>query len=70
MSSITTGTVKWFNETRGYGFIQQAEGPDVFAHQNEIKSPGSSCLMEGQSVEFELAHGQKGPHATNICLVS
>jgi CspA family cold shock protein len=64
--SSTTGTVKWFNETRGYGFIQQTDGPDVFAHFNEIQSEGFKTLAEGQAVEFVVTQGAKGPQATNI----
>ncbi len=70
MSTTTTGTVKWFNETRGYGFIQQSDGPDLFAHFNEIKSTGFRTLLEGQAVEFDVAQGQKGPQAVNIVVVA
>ena len=68
--STKTGTVKWFNETRGYGFIQQTDGPDVFAHYNEIKSEGFKTLAEGQAVEFDVTEGQKGPQAVNITVVA
>lgn len=68
--STKTGTVKWFNETRGYGFIQQTDGPDVFAHYNEIKSEGFKTLAEGQAVEFGVTEGQKGPQAVNITVVA
>lgn len=68
--STNTGTVKWFNETRGYGFIQQTDGPDVFAHYNEIKSEGFKTLAEGQAVEFGVTEGQKGPQAVNITVVA
>ena len=64
--STKTGTVKWFNETRGYGFIQQTDGPDVFAHYNEIASEGFKTLAEGQAVEFGVTEGQKGPQAENV----
>ncbi|MBC6825695.1 cold-shock protein [Acinetobacter baumannii] len=64
--SNTTGTVKWFNETKGFGFIQQDTGPDVFAHFKEISSSGFKTLYEGQRVSFNIAQGQKGPTATNI----
>lgn len=70
MSTTSTGTIKWFNESRGYGFIQQAEGPDVFAHFNEIVGSGIKTLTEGQKVEFEVTAGKKGPQATNIVIVS
>jgi CspA family cold shock protein len=70
MSNTSTGTVKWFNETRGYGFIQQTDGPDVFAHYNEIASSGFKTLTEGQAVEFEVTQGKKGPQASNIIVVT
>lgn len=68
-SNIVKGTVKWFNETKGFGFIQQESGPDVFAHFNEIASSGFKTLFEGQQVEFSIAQGQKGPNAVNITAV-
>ncbi|MBT3623605.1 MAG: cold-shock protein [Gammaproteobacteria bacterium] len=68
--STKTGTVKWFNDTRGYGFIQQTDGPDLFAHYNEIKSEGFKTLAEGQAVEFGVTEGQKGPQAVNITVVA
>ncbi len=68
--STKTGTVKWFNETRGYGFIQQTDGPDVFAHYNEIAAEGFKTLTEGQAVEFSVTEGQKGPQAVNIKAVA
>jgi CspA family cold shock protein len=66
MSNTAIGTVKWFNETKGFGFIQQDTGPDVFAHFKEISSSGFKTLYEGQRVTFNIAQGQKGPTATNI----
>ncbi|CUB04512.1 transcription antiterminator/RNA stability regulator CspE [Marinomonas fungiae] len=66
MSTKTTGTVKWFNETKGFGFIQQENGPDVFAHFRAIQGNGFKTLAEGQKVEFEVTQGQKGPQAENI----
>lgn len=63
------GTVKWFNDTKGYGFIHSEEGQDVFVHQSEIQAEGFRSLKEGQEVEFELAEGEKGPKATNVKLV-
>ena len=66
MSQTFTGTVKWFNETKGFGFIQQDSGPDVFAHFSEIASSGFKTLQEGQKVSFGITQGQKGPSATNI----
>ncbi|NHB56955.1 cold-shock protein [Acinetobacter shaoyimingii] len=68
-SNVVKGTVKWFNETKGFGFIQQEAGPDVFAHFSEISSSGFKTLMEGQMVEFSIAQGQKGPNAINIIAV-
>ena len=65
-SNVVKGTVKWFNETKGFGFIQQESGPDVFAHFSEIASSGFKTLMEGQQVEFSVVQGQKGPNALNI----
>lgn len=66
MSKTTTGTVKWFNETKGFGFIEQQSGPDVFAHFSAIASSGFKTLTEGQSVEFTVTQGPKGPQAENI----
>jgi len=66
MSDRVLGTVKWFNDSKGYGFISQDSGPDAFAHQSEIQSDGFRSLAEGQRVEFTLAQGEKGPQATNI----
>ncbi|MGR0305939.1 cold-shock protein [Acinetobacter beijerinckii] len=68
-SNIVKGTVKWFNETKGFGFIQQESGPDVFAHFSEISSSGFKTLLEGQMVEFSVAQGQKGPNAVNIIAI-
>ncbi|MCK5895808.1 MAG: cold-shock protein [Cocleimonas sp.] len=64
--STTTGTVKWFNEAKGFGFIEQASGPDVFAHFSAITGDGFKTLQEGQRVEFTVTEGQKGPQAENI----
>lgn len=66
MSSTSTGTVKWFNESKGYGFIEQDSGPDVFAHFSAIQSAGFKTLAEGQKVQFDVTQGQKGPQAENI----
>ena len=64
--STVTGTVKWFNEAKGFGFIEQENGPDVFAHFSAITSTGFKTLNEGQKVEFTVTQGQKGPQAENI----
>jgi len=67
--STTTGTVKWFNEAKGFGFIEQESGPDVFAHFSAIAGSGFKTLQEGQRVEFTVAQGQKGPQAENITVL-
>lgn len=64
--SKTTGTVKWFNNSKGYGFIEQENGPDVFAHFSAIKVDGFKTLAEGQRVEFTVTEGNKGPQAEDI----
>ena len=69
MSNTTTGTVKWFNETKGFGFIEQASGPDVFAHFSAISSTGFKTLQEGQRVSFSVTQGQKGPQAEKIVVL-
>ena len=60
------GTVKWFNNAKGYGFIGRADGPDVFVHYSAISSEGYKSLQEGDQVEFEITEGQKGPQAANV----
>ena len=65
----TTGTVKWFNDAKGFGFIEQESGPDVFAHFSAITGEGHKSLAGGQKVEFTLTEGQKGPQAENIVAV-
>ena len=67
--STTTGTVKWFNDAKGFGFIEQESGPDVFAHFSAISGDGHKSLAEGQKVEFTVTQGQKGPQAENIVAV-
>ncbi|MFK0569906.1 cold-shock protein [Endozoicomonas sp. SCSIO W0465] len=65
--STTTGTVKWFNDEKGFGFIAQDNGgPDVFAHFRQITGDGFKSLAEGQRVEFKVTQGQKGPQAEDI----
>lgn len=66
MSTPSTGTVKWFNESKGFGFIQQESGPDVFAHFSAIVGDGFKTLAEGQKVKFNVTDGAKGPQAENI----
>lgn len=61
-----TGTVKWFNDAKGFGFIQRENGPDVFVHFSAIQSNGFKSLAEGDTVEFEIVDGQKGPQAANV----
>ena len=65
----TTGTVKWFNTEKGYGFIQQDDGPDVFVHYRAIVGDGFRKLEEGQRVEFNVTQGQKGPQADDVKLI-
>ncbi len=60
------GTVKWFNNAKGYGFIGREGGPDVFVHYSAISSEGYKSLQEGDAVEFEIVQGQKGPQAANV----
>jgi CspA family cold shock protein len=60
------GTVKWFNEAKGYGFIQQEGGPDVFVHYSSIKTEGFKTLQEGQRVQFDIVEGEQGPKAINV----
>ncbi len=60
------GTVKWFNEAKGYGFIQRSNGSDVFVHFSAIQGDGYRTLEEGAEVEFELEEGPKGPKALNV----
>jgi cold shock protein len=64
------GTVKWFNNTKGYGFIGREDGADVFVHYSAIQSEGYKSLKEGDQVEFEIAEGSKGPQAENVTILS
>ena len=66
MMSKTNGTVKWFNETKGFGFIEREDGPDVFVHFSAIQGDGFKTLADGQKVEFDVTDGQKGPQAENV----
>ena len=63
---MANGTVKWFNEQKGYGFIKQEDGPDVFVHYSGISSDGFKTLKEGDEVTFDIEEGEKGPAAVNV----
>ena len=69
MSERLTGTVKFFNETRGFGFITRENGKDVFVHFSAIQGDGFKTLAEGQKVEFNVTDGQKGPQAENVVAI-
>ena len=63
---MTNGTVKWFNNTKGFGFITADDGTDVFVHHSDIQGDGFKSLDEGESVEFEITEGPKGPKAASV----
>ena len=63
---MANGTVKWFNDQKGYGFIEQEDGPDVFVHHSGINSTGFKSLKEGSKVTFDIEQGPKGPAAVNV----
>jgi CspA family cold shock protein len=67
---VAKGSVKWFNDAKGFGFITQENGPDVFVHFSAIRGEGFKSLKENDQVEFELTSGPKGPQAANVVLVS
>jgi cold shock protein len=67
---MAKGTVKWFNDSKGFGFIQREDGPDVFVHFSAIAGSGFRSLQEGQEVDFEVTQGPKGPQAANVKPVS
>ena len=69
MSEKEQGTVKWFNGSKGFGFIERAEGKDVFVHFNAIVGDGYKNLEEGQRVEFNVVDGQKGPQAADVVVI-
>ncbi|MBT8356730.1 MAG: cold-shock protein [Deltaproteobacteria bacterium] len=66
---MANGIVKWFNERKGYGFIEQDEGPDVFVHHSGINASGFKSLNEGDRVSFDIEEGQKGPRAVNVTVI-
>lgn len=66
MEERTTGTVKWFSAEKGYGFIEQEDGPDIFVHYSAIAGQGYRSLEQGETVEFTIAEGQKGKQASNV----
>jgi len=70
MAERKTGTVKWFNDAKGFGFIQQENGPDVFVHFSAISAEGFKSLSENDKVEFEITQGPKGPQAANVTKVA
>jgi CspA family cold shock protein len=67
--STLTGRVKWFDETKGFGFIERDGENDIFVHFSAITTPGYKTLAEGQEVEFEVTQGNKGPQASNVSVV-
>lgn len=66
---MVEGTVKWFNDAKGFGFIQQDNGTDVFVHFSQIQASGFKSLGEGDRVQFDVADGPKGPQASNVCRI-
>jgi CspA family cold shock protein len=66
---MANGIVKWFDEKKGYGFIEQEDGPDVFVHHSGISGSGFKSLNDGEQVRFDIEQGQKGPAAVNVTVV-
>lgn len=69
MSDRVQGTVKWFNNTKGFGFIEREEGDDVFVHYSSLENEGYKTLKEGQKVEFSIGESEKGPQAQNVTVI-
>ncbi|MBT4838454.1 MAG: cold shock domain-containing protein [Methylococcales bacterium] len=69
MANQLNGTVKWFNEEKGFGFIEQSNGDDVFIHHSAINGRGKKTLREGQAVKMDVTEGEKGPQAENVSIV-
>jgi CspA family cold shock protein len=68
-TTVANGVVKWFNSSKGYGFIEQEDGPDVFVHHTGINAAGFKTLNEGDRVTFDIEQGKKGPSAVNVTVV-